>query len=151
MKTTDVIAALVEEPVSQMGYELVDVEFQKEQGNWVLTLYIDKDGGVTLEDCERVSREVEPLIDEKDPIAQSYYLSVSSPGLDRPLKNERDYTRSMGKDIVVRLYAKQDGAKEFIGTLKAYTAEGVCLTCKDGEERMFLHKDVALAKPHIEF
>ncbi len=105
MKTVEVVQALVQGTVSELGCELIDVEFQKEQTDWVLTIYIDSPGGVLIDDCERVSRAVEPILDEADPIAQSYFLSVSSPGLDRPLKKDRDFERNMGKDIVVKLYA----------------------------------------------
>lgn len=151
MKTTEIIAALTTEAITRLGYTLVDVEFQKEQSDWVLTLYIDKEGGVTIEDCECVSRAIEPMIDEADPIAQSYFLSVSSPGLDRPLKNKQDYLRSIGKDIIIKLYAKRDGEKEFSGIIKAYENESICVTCKDGEERVFQLKEIAQAKPTIEF
>ncbi len=151
MKTSEVVRALVEQPISQLGCELVDIEFQKEQGNWVLTLFIEKEGGVNIEDCERVSRAVEPIIDEADPIEQSYYLSVSSPGLDRPLKNERDFLRHIGKDVLVKLYVKQDDKKEFIGTLLTYKEGSITLACRDNKEREFPLKGVAQVKPYIEF
>ena len=103
MKTTELVQKIVAEPILELGYELVDIEFQKEQSRWVLTLFIDKEGGISLDDCERVSRAVEPLLDDKDPIAQSYFLCVSSPGLDRPLKNESDFKRALGKDVEIKL------------------------------------------------
>lgn len=151
MKTTDIVRELTEKTVTSLGYELVDVEFIKEQAGWVLTLYIDKAGGVMLSDCEAVSRAVEPILDEKDPIAQSYYLSVSSPGLDRPLKTERDYARNLGKPITLRLYAQVEKKKEFTGTLLVYEGEEVRIACLDGVERAFLKKDIAQAKPYIDF
>ncbi|HWR23689.1 MAG TPA: ribosome maturation factor RimP [Feifaniaceae bacterium] len=150
MKTVDVVQALVQDAVSNLGYELIDVEFQKEQTDWVLTLYIDKPDGVTVDDCERVSRAVEPLLDEADPISQSYFLSVSSPGLDRPLKKERDFERSLNKDIVVKLYAPQDKKKEFTGTLLRFDAESLTIA-ENGRERTILRKDAANIRPHIVF
>ncbi|MEL7602561.1 MAG: ribosome maturation factor RimP [Bacillota bacterium] len=151
MKTVEVVQALVQGTVSELGFELIDVEFQKEQTDWVLTIYIDSPGGVLIDDCERVSRAVEPILDEVDPIAQSYFLSVSSPGLDRPLKKDRDFERNMGKDIVVKLYAPVEKKKEFIGSLTGFDAQSFTIACRDGKARSFLRKDAASVKPHIVF
>lgn len=151
MRTVEIVEQIAAEPIKALGYELVDVEFVKEQGDWVLTLYIDKDGGVNIEDCERVSKAVEPLIDEADPISQSYFLSVSSPGLDRPLKNARDYERSIGKTVIVKLYAKQDGEKDYTGELLSYSDEALTMLTKDGNSREFVLKNIAQIKPFIEF
>lgn len=151
LKTTEIITALTAQEITRLGYTLIDVEFQKEQGDWVLTLFVDKEGGVTIEDCECVSRAIEPIIDEADPIAQSYFLSVSSPGLDRPLKNENDYLRNINKDIAIKLYVKKDGIKEFSGRIKTCEAGSICIACKDGKEREFQLKEIAQAKPIIEF
>lgn len=150
MKTTERIDALVRSAVETMGYELDEVEFQKEQGEWVLTIYIDKPGGVTVDDCEAVSRAVEPMIDEADPIEQHYYLSVSSIGIDRPLKKDKDYERSMGELVTVKLYAPQNGKKELLGTLRAYSAEDFTLDV-DGESVTVKKKDAALVRPYISF
>ena len=151
MKTVDVVQALVQSTVSELGYELIDVEFQKEQTDWILTLYIDSPNGVTVDDCEQVSRAVEPLLDDADPITQSYFLSVSSPGIDRPLKKERDFERSLNKEIVVKLYAPQDKKKEFIGTLLRFDADAFTIAEKNGKERTILKKDAASVRPHIVF
>ncbi len=151
MKTVDVVQALVQSTVSELGYELIDVEFQKEQTDWILTLYIDSPNGVTVDDCEQVSRAVEPLLDEADPITQSYFLSVSSPGIDRPLKKERDFERSLNKEIAVKLYAPQDKKKEFIGTLLRFDADTFTIAEKNGKERTILKKDAASVRPHIVF
>lgn len=151
MKTVDVVQALVQSTVSELGYELIDVEFQKEQTDWILTLYIDSPNGVTVDDCEQVSRAVEPLLDETDPITQSYFLSVSSPGIDRPLKKERDFERSLNKEIAVKLYAPQDKKKEFIGTLLRFDADTFTIAEKNGKERTILKKDAASVRPHIVF
>lgn len=113
--------------------ELVDIEYVKEVGNYYLRIYIDKEGGVTINDCEIVSRELEVILDEKDPIVGEYILEVSSPGLDRPLKKENDFRRSIGKDVEVKLYKAIDGEKEFIGTLVAYTQERITLKIEEKE------------------
>ena len=123
MKTTELVESLLKDTVETLGFTLCDVEFQKEYGNWTLTLFIDRDGGVTIDDCEQVSRAVDPILDEADPIAQPYYLSVSSLGLDRPLKRDADYARNLGKELTVRLYAPRDGKKEFLGVLDSFDAE----------------------------
>lgn len=150
MRIAEQVAQLLSGPVESMGFDLYDVEYQKEQGIWVLTLYIDKDGGVSIDDCESVSRAVEPILDEKDPIADSYYLSVSSVGLDRPLKLDKDFARNMNKEIIVRLYAPVEKKKEFTGILKAFDETGFTVDCK-GTERSFLRKDAAKIVPFIDF
>ena len=151
MKTTDAVRALVEDKITSMGYDLVDVEFKKEQTDWVLTFFIDQPEGITLEDCERVSREIDPILDEADPILQQYYLSVSSPGIDRPLKTERDYTRHLQKMITIKLYAAVEKKKEFTGSLLVFDENTLQLQGKDGKARVFERKDIAQAKPYIEF
>ncbi|MBR0444954.1 MAG: ribosome maturation factor RimP [Clostridia bacterium] len=150
MKTTEAVDSIVRKTVEDMGFSLCDVEFQKEYGNWVLTLFIDKPGGVTIDDCEAVSKAVDPVLDEEDPIAQAYYLSVSSLGIDRPLKKDADYERNLGKEITVRLYAPLDGKKEITGVLQSYTEDGFELMC--GKETLTVkRKDAALVKPYIRF
>lgn len=151
MKTTELVESLLKDTVETLGFALCDVEFQKEYGNWTLTLFIDRDGGVTIDDCEQVSRAVDPILDEADPIAQPYYLSVSSLGLDRPLKRDADYARNLGKELTVRLYAPRDGKKEFLGVLDSFDAERFILRTEKGESTEFLRKDSALVKPYIRF
>lgn len=151
MKTTERVAALVGPTAENMGFTLCDVEFNKEFGNMVLTLFIDKPDGVTIDDCEAVSRAVDPVLDEADPIEQQYYLSVSSLGLDRPLKKDADYARNMEKEISVKLYAPQNGEKEFSGKLTAYDADGFVILTDGGAEVRILRKDAALVKPVIRF
>ncbi len=151
MKTTELCESLVKSVVEGLGFTLCDVGFVKEYGDWVLTLYIDKEGGVTIDDCEQVSRAVEPILDEADPIEQQYYLSVSSLGLDRPLKKDADYARNLGKELEVKLYVPRDKKKSFIGTLKDYDDEGFTLVNEKGEELRFLKKDVAKLKPYLRF
>lgn len=151
MKVVDAVDALLRPVVSRMGYELDEVEFIKEHGNWVLTLYIEKpDGTVTLDDCEAVSRAVDPVLDEADPIEQAYYLSVSSIGIDRPLKKDRDYERNLGEMITARLYAPHKGKKEYTGELIAYDPASFTLLV-DGAEIKLLKKDASLVRPYIDF
>lgn len=151
MKTVEICEQLCRKQIESMGFELCDVEYQKEYGDWVLTFYIDKEGGVNIDDCETVSRAIEPILDEQDPIDQEYVLSVSSLGIDRPLKKNRDYDRATGKELQVKLYAPQDGKKEWIGTLTAFDAEKFTIQTENGTERIFSRKDCALVRPHIRF
>ena len=152
MKTTQTVEALLRPVVTGMGYELDEVEFQKEQGNWVLTLYIEHQDGrsATIDDCEAVSRAVDPILDEADPIEQAYYLSVSSIGIDRPLKKDRDYQRSLGSPITVKLYAPLKGKKEYTGELLSYTPDSFTISVK-GEEMTFQKKDASKVQPYIDF
>ncbi len=145
--------ALVEEIavpiIESLGYEYVDTEYAKQGQSWQLTIYIDRQGGVRFEDCEAVSRAVETVLDEKDLIAESYMLCVSSPGLDRPLKNERDFKRCMGQEIDVRLYKPFEGTKEYTGTLTGYTPDSVTLET-DENEIIFELKETAKICLHLE-
>ena len=150
MKTTEAVDRIVRKTVEELGFSLCDVEFQKEYGNWVLTLYIDKPGGVTIDDCEAVSKAVDPVLDEADPIAQAYYLSVSSLGIDRPLKKDADFERNLGKEITVKLYVPVDGKKEITGVLQSYTTDEFELMC-DGKPVAVKRKEAALVKPYIRF
>ena len=111
---------LIEPILDQMGFELVDVEYLSEYGRWVLRLYIDKDGGVTIDECAIVSGEMGGVIDVKDIIEHEYVLEVSSPGLNRPLKQERDFIRAIGKKIKVRTLAPLQGRRNFTGDLKNF-------------------------------
>ena len=156
MKITEAVDQAVRATVEALGFELDEVEYQKEQGNWVLTLYIDAPEGVTLDDCERVSHAVDPILDEADPIPDAYYLSVSSIGLDRPLKKDRDFARNVGNKLDVKLYAPVNKKKEFLGTLVSFDADffTIALVEKDGaagNEMTIARKDAALVRPHIDF
>lgn len=150
MNTAQKVEQLLRQSVAALGYELCDVEFAKEYGDWVLTLYIDKEGGVSLDDCERVSRAVDPLLDEADPIEQAYMLSVSSLGLDRPLKKDADFARNIGKRIEIKLFAPKDGKKEFKGELTSYDEAGIVVRTEDGELALE-RKAIALARPELIF
>lgn len=150
MKLTDKIFDIVEPTVTALGYELYEVEYQKEFDNWVLTLYIDHPDGVSLDDCELVSNAVDPVLDAADPIEQAYYLSVSSLSIDRPLKTDKDFKRNIGKVMDVKLYAPLNGKKEFSGTLTAFDEETYTIELKSGSETIE-RKKTALIRPHIDF
>ncbi|MBQ1631681.1 MAG: ribosome maturation factor RimP [Clostridia bacterium] len=151
MKTTEICEQLCRGKIESMGFELCDVEYQKEYGDWVLTFYIDKPGGVTIDECETVSRAIEPILDEKDPIESEYVLSVSSLGIDRPLKKDRDFERAMGTELEIKLYAPQNGRKQWIGTLTAFDAESFTVETESGEALTVKKKDCALVRPNIRF
>ena len=146
-KTEAILMPIVEEH----GFELVDVEYVKEGGTWYLRAYIDKPGGINVDDCEVVSRELGDWLDQKDFIEDSYILEVSSPGLGRPLKKEKDFARSLGKDVEVRLYRPINKQKEFTGTLKAYDADTVTLSMEDGNDLALAKSDIALIRLAFDF
>ena len=150
MNTAQKVELLLKQPVEALGYELCDVEFIKEYGDWVLTLYINKPDGVNIDDCERVSRAMDPILDETDPIEQAYFLSVSSLGLDRPLKKDADYTRNLGKRIEIKLFAPKNGKKEFVGELVRFDENSLTVLLESGELTLE-RKAVALARPELVF
>ena len=132
-------------------FELVDVEYVKEAGTWYLRAYIDKAGGIAVDDCELISRRLGDWLDEKDFIDESYILEVSSPGLGRPLKKEKDFARSIGKDVDVRLYRQREGQKEFTGRLNSYDDGTVTLDMEDGSQMVFERGDIALIRLSFDF
>ena len=150
MNTAQKVEQLLKQPVEALGFELCDVEFIKEYGDWVLTLYIDKEGGVNIDDCERVSRAVDPLLDEADPIEQAYMLSVSSLGLDRPLKKDADFARNIGKRIEIKLFAPKNGKKEFTGELVNFDENNIVVKLESGELEIE-RKALALVRPELIF
>ena len=150
LNTAQKVEQLLKQPVAELGYELCDVEFIKEYGDWVLTLYIDKEGGVNIDDCERVSRAVDPMLDETDPIEQAYMLSVSSLGLDRPLKKDADFARNIGKRIEIKLFAPKNGKKEFTGELVGFDENSIVVKLEAGELTLE-RKALALARPELIF
>lgn len=137
---------LVQPIVDRYGFELVDTEYLKEAGSWYLRIFIDKEGGIAVDDCEIVSRELEVFLDEDDCIENSYILEVSSPGLGRPLKKEKDFARSIGRDVDVRLFKAVDGTKEFSGSLEAYDKESVALALQDGSTVRLERSNLALIR-----
>lgn len=131
--------------------ELVDVEYVKEGGEFFLRVYIDKEDGVSLNECELVTRALNPILDEKDPIKDNYYLEVSSPGLDRPLKKDKDFVKYQGRDVEIKLYKSIDGSKLHEGELVGLTEEKNIKVIIDNKEVEFNKKDVALIRLAIKF
>ena len=143
--------ALLQPIVDRLGFELVDVEYVKEGSTWYLRAYVDKEGGITINDCEAVSRAFSEKLDEKDFIDEAYIMEVSSPGLGRPLKKEKDFARSSGKEVEIRTFRPINHEKEFYGILTAYDADRVTVRAEDGEEQIFERKDIALIRLAFDF
>lgn len=133
------------------GFSLWDVEYVKEGGNWYLRAYIDKPEGIGVNDCEVVSRELSDILDAEDYIEGSYILEVSSPGLGRPLKKDRDFERSMGEEIEIRTYRMIDRTKEFRGLLKSYDKDSVTIEMDDSREKTFDKSEIALVRLAFDF
>lgn len=150
MKITDTVRAILQKPVEDMGYELYDIDYLKEAEGFVLTIYIDSENGITLDDCEKVSRAVDPILDEHDPIDGAYYLSVSSVGLDRPFKIDRDYERNLGSDIDIKLYAPIDGKKTLTAKLISFDADNITVEL-NGKTTVLPKKSLAQVRLHIDF
>lgn len=146
-KTEELLLPIIE----KNQFELVDVEYVKEGSNWYLRAYIDKPGGITVDDCEVVSRALSELLDQNDFIEDSYILEVSSPGLGRPLKKEKDFQRSLGEEVEIRTYRAVNRQKEFVGILKAYDKECVTIEYEDETEQTFLKSDIALIRLAFDF
>ena len=142
---------LLEPIITEAGFELVDVEYVKEAGNWYLRAYIDKPGGITVDDCELVSRKFSDILDEKDYIEDSYIFEVSSPGLGRPLKKEKDFKRSLGEEVEIRTYRAIDRQKEFTGVLKDYDKDTVTIEYEDESVQVFDKADIALIRLAFDF
>ena len=150
MKVTELVAEFARPIVEQHGCELWDVEYIREGSEYFLRLYLDKEGGVDINDCEAVSRAVDPILDEKDPIPGSYHFEVCSAGLERVLKRPSDFQRFLGSPITVKLYRPRNGLKEIPCVLKAYD-EGK-LTVEAGKETIQFEKsEVAQVRLRVEF
>ena len=145
------VEAWITPVLEQHQFELVDVEYVREVGVWYLRCYIDKEGGITVDDCEVISSLLGEWLDKEDFNEDSYILEVSSPGLGRPLKKEKDFARSIGKDVEIRLYKAIDKQKEFTGTLTSYDADSVTITMEDGSERTFEKSEIALIRLAFDF
>jgi len=146
-KITELVARLAAEAVAEAGCELWDVEYVREAGQWYLRLYLDKEGGVDIRDCEAVSRKVSDLLDEADPIEGSYTFEVSSAGAERALKRPGDFQKFMGSPVLVKLYKAREGRKEFAGTLTGYQDGDITVTV-GGTETTFPKSEVALCRLH---
>ena len=146
-KTEEILQPIVD----ANGFELVDVEYVKEGGTWYLRAYIDKPGGITVDDCELVSRAANDILDEKDFVEDSYVFEVSSPGLGRPLKKEKDFARSIGEEVEIRTFRPINRQKEFVGILNAYDKEAVTIELEDGEIMQISRSDIALIRLAFDF
>jgi len=149
-KVTEIVAQLALPAVQAAGCELWDVEYVREAGTWFLRLYLDKEGGVDIIDCENVSRVVSDLLDEADPIEGSYTFEVSSAGAERALKRPSDFEKFMGSPVTVKLYKARDGRKEFAGNLAGYQDGDITITVGK-TEMTFPKAEVALCRLRIEF
>ena len=146
-KTEELITPLIDAE----GFELVDVEYVKEGADWYIRVYIDKDGGITVNDCEKISRAFNEILDREDYIDDAYIFEVSSPGLLRPLKKDKDYQRNLGKLLEVKLFAPLNGVKEFEAELKSYDKESATLVMDDDTEVTVKRSEISLIRPAIEF
>ena len=143
--------ALLLPVLEEHQFELVDVEYVKEGSSWYLRAYIDKPGGITINDCELISRWLSDRLDEEDYIEDSYILEVSSPGLGRPLKKEKDFQRSIGNEVEIRLFRPLDGAKEYTGILKNFSKEELEIETADGELLKVPREQIALVRLAFDF
>lgn len=137
---------LIQPIIDANNFELVDVEFVKEGSEWYLRVYIDKDGGITVDDCEVVSRAFNEILDREDYIQEQYIFEVSSPGLLRPLKKEKDYQRSIGKKIDIKLFKAVEKCKEFTGILKEYNDDTITLEFDDKTQQIFERTNLAMIR-----
>lgn len=132
--------------IEENGFELVDVEYVREGGDYYLRVYADKEGGINIDDCVMISRALEAKLDAADKIQDAYILEVSSPGLTRPLKKEKDFARSIGKLVEIKLYRPLEGKKEFCGVLTAYTDADVTITDDDQNEIVLNRSDISMIR-----
>lgn len=148
-RITDKVSLLARPVVEEAGCTLWDVEYVREAGTWYLRVYIDKDGGVSIDDCERISRELDPILDEADPIPDRYVFEVGSAGAERELKRPGDFAQFMGSEVEVKLYQPLDGAKSFVGILKAYSDDGTVTVASGKKELSFTKAQTAQVRLHV--
>lgn len=149
-KVSDIAAGLAAPIVEAAGCTLWDVEYVREAGSWFLRVYIDREGGVSIDDCEAVSRPLSDRLDEADPIEGSYTLEVSSAGLDRALKKPEHFAAFLGSEVEVKLYRPREGQKEFVGVLAAFANGDVTLET-EGAARTFEKKEIAQVRLYPRF
>lgn len=149
-KITELVTQLALPVVEQQGCSLWDVDYVKEAGSWYLRLYIDKEGGVSIDDCEAVSRAVDPLLDEADPIQDAYTFEVSSAGADRMLKKPEHFAAFLGAEVDVKFYQAVNGQKSCTGILQDYAGGNIHLSL-DGEPVVLPQKSVAAVRLHLSF
>lgn len=141
------VESLIKEKIQGLGYELYDVQYAKEGEDYFLRVFIDKEDGIDLNDCEKVSNEINPLLDEKDFIKEMYFLEVSSPGIERVLRKDEHLKDSIGKEIEVKLFKPIEKQKEFVGTLEDYNEEKIILGLEENEEKIEIErKNISLMK-----
>ncbi|MDE6233674.1 MAG: ribosome maturation factor RimP [Lachnospiraceae bacterium] len=145
--TEELVLPMIEEN----KFELVDVEYVKEGSNWYLRIYIDKPGGINIDDCELISRALSDKLDEKDFIQDAYILEVSSPGLGRPLKKDKDFNRNIGERVEIKLYKAVDKQKEFEGILKSFDKTTVTIETDEETDIVFERSNIALIRLALDF
>lgn len=150
-KTAVKVREILEGPINSLGYDVWDVEFVKEGSEWFLRITIDSENGIDINDCEKVHRAIDPLLDEADPIENAYHLEVSSPGLERVIRTREHFLKSVGEKVLIKLYAPKNGAKQFEGTLDTdENADKVYITA-NGEKLEFDHADISKANTVFDF
>jgi len=150
LKVTELVTQFAKPIVEEAGCSLWDVEYVREGSERFLRIYIDKDGGIDVADCEKIHRLIDPILDEKDPIAESYHFEVCSAGLERTLKRPGDFQQFMGSPVLVKLYRPRNGLKELPGILRGY--EEGRITVEAGKENITFEKsEVALVRLRVEF
>jgi ribosome maturation factor RimP len=149
-RTVEIVTDMVQPIVGNYNFELVEVEYVKEGASWFLRVYIDKDGGITIDDCQVVSEKLSEKLDEIDPIKQQYYLEVSSPGLDRPLVKETDFVKYKGNEVEIKLYKALDKKKVFVGELIGLVDSKIVIN-QDGKVLEFSREQVSIVKRVIKF
>ena len=150
MKVTELVAQFAQPIIEENGCSLWDVEYVREGAERYLRIYIDKEGGIDIDDCEKIHRAIDPILDEKDPIAESYHFEVCSAGIERALKRPGDFARFMDSPVLVKLYRPRNGLKEIPGILRGYEEGKV--TVEAGKEMITFEKsEVALVRLRVEF
>lgn len=148
-KITEKVSLLARPVVEAAGCTLWDVEYIREAGSWYLRIYIDKEGGVSIDDCERISRELDPILDAEDPIPDSYVFEVGSAGAERELKRPGDFQQFLGSEVEVKLYQPLDGCKSFVGVLKAYSDAGEVTITVGKRDVSFAKSQTAQVRLHV--
>ena len=151
INTAKKVELLLAKTAEEMNFEIADVEFVKEGQNYYLRVYLDKEGGITIDDCEVFSKAAEKILDKEDPIEQAYIFEVSSPGIDRPLKKDSDFEKFSGEIVDIKLYKPLNGSKEYQGALKGLVDNNIIITDDDGNELVFDRKSVASVRLAVIF
>jgi ribosome maturation factor RimP len=137
--------------LTENNFELYDVEYVKEGNNWYLRVFIDKEGGINVDDCELVSRRLSDLLDKDDFIPDAYILEVSSPGLGRQLKKDKHFDRSIGEEVEIKLYKPMNKQKEWVGILSGYNADALIINIDEQTQMEILRKDIAMVRLTFDF